>query len=179
MSWRLAGSIAFTAIILTGMALIAPGAHLLELPNKMGMGANDYFVVQRVYNGWWLAGLLLPAAFVANVALAIAQRYDSTALILAMFAAALIGLNLAIFFVWTQPANAATANWTTQPEDWFGLRRQWEYSHAVNAGITLLAFCATTAASLRGKATAQAATSQSNIAVQNPGVGDEPAKDPN
>lgn len=77
------------------------------------------------------------------------------ALILATFAAALIGLDLAIFFVWTQPANAATANWTTRPEDWLDLRRQWEYSHAINAGIMFVAFGATTAASLRGKATAQ------------------------
>jgi hypothetical protein len=159
MRWRVPGSLAFAAIILTAMALIAPAAHLLELPNKMRMDANDYFVVQRVYNGWWLVGLLLPAALVANLALAVAARYDRMALILATFAAALIGLDLAIFFVWTQPANAATANWTTRPEDWLDLRRQWEYSHAINAGIMFVAFGATTAASLRGKATAQAATS--------------------
>jgi hypothetical protein len=152
MSWRVCGSIAFAAIVLTGMALVAPAAHLLELPNKMRMEANDYFVVQRVYNGWWLVGLLLPAALVANLALAVAARYDGMARILAMLAAALIALDLAIFFVWTQPANAATANWTTEPEAWLDLRRQWEYSHAINAGIMFLAFCATTAASLRGEA---------------------------
>ena len=148
---RVAGSIAFAAIILTGSALVAPAAHLLELPNKIGMGPNDYFVVQRIYNGWWLVGLLLPAALVANIALAVAARRDSTALLLAMFAAALIALNLAIFLVWTQPANAATGNWTTRPENWLDLRRQWEYSHAINAGIMFVAFCATTAAALRGK----------------------------
>jgi hypothetical protein len=162
MSWRVAGSIAFAAIILTGSALIAPAAHLLELPNKIAMGPNDYFVAQRIYSGWWRVGLLLPAALVANVALAVAARRDSTALLLALFAAALIALNLAIFFVWTQPANAATGNWTTRPDNWLDLRRQWEYSHACNAGIMFVAFCATTAASLRRKATAPAATSLSN-----------------
>ncbi len=161
MSWRLTGSIAFAAIILTGSALIAPAAHLLELPNKIAMGPNDYFVVQRIYSGWWRVGLLLPAALVANVALAVAARRDSTALLLAMFAAALIALNLAIFFVCTEPANAATGNWTTRPANWLDLRRQWEYSHASNAGIMFVAFCATTAASLRRKATARAAASQS------------------
>jgi len=164
MRWRVAASIAFAAIILTGSALVAPAGHLLELPNKIGMGPNDYFVVQRIYNGWWLVGLLLPAALVANIALAVAARRDSTALLLAMFAAALIALNLAIFLVWTQPANAATGNWTTRPENWLDLRRQWEYSHAINAGIMFVAFCATTAAALRGKATAHAATSQSKAA---------------
>lgn len=162
MRGRKAGSIAFAAIILTGMALIAPAAHLLELPNKMEMGAIDYFVVQKLYRGWWLVGLLLPSAFLANLALAVGARYDGTARTLATFAAALICLNLAIFFVWTQPANTATANWTAQPENWLGLRRQWEYSHAINAGIMFVAFCATTAASLRAQATAQAAPSPSN-----------------
>lgn len=71
MRWRVPGSLAFAAIILIAMALIAPAAQLLELPNKMRMDANDYFVVQRVYNGWWLVGLLLPAALVANLALAL------------------------------------------------------------------------------------------------------------
>ncbi|MBA1347688.1 hypothetical protein [Rhizobium sp. WYCCWR 11146] len=58
-------------------------------------------------------------------------------------------LKLVIFMVITQPANAATESWTVQPENWESLRTQWEYSHAVNAVITLLAFCCATLASLR------------------------------
>jgi hypothetical protein len=144
-------AIRFAAVIVTGMALIAPASHLLELANKIGMEANDYFVVQRVYAGWWLLGLLLPAALLANLALVVAARADRSASRLALVAAALIALNLVIFFVWTQPANTATVNWTIQPENWRSLRRQWEYSHAVNAGIMFIAFCATTAASVRAK----------------------------
>jgi hypothetical protein len=63
------------------------------------------------------------------------------------------------------------------PNNWFVLRRQWEYSHAINAGIMFVAFCATTAASLRGKATAQAATSPSHASgspINRPGI-DAPA----
>jgi hypothetical protein len=37
-----------------------------------------------------------------------------------------------------------------RPENWETLRQQWEYSHAVNAGVMLLAFCAATLAALRG-----------------------------
>ncbi len=144
-------AIRFAAVIVTGMALIAPAAHLLELANKIGMETNDYFVVQRVYAGWWLVGLLLPAALLANLALVVAARADRSASRLALVAAALIALNLVIFFVWTQPANTATVNWTIQPENWRSLRREWEYSHAVNAGIMFIAFCATTAASVRAK----------------------------
>jgi hypothetical protein len=140
----------FLAIVLTGLAVIAPAAHLFELPGKIDMSASDYFVVQRIYLGWWMVGLLLPAAFIANLGLAIAVRHDSSAFWPAIAAMALIAVNLVIFVIWTQPANAATENWAVRPENWEALRRQWEYSHAVNAGVTLLAFCAATLAALRG-----------------------------
>ena len=45
----------------------------------------------------------------------------------------LIVANLAIFFVWTFPANQATNNWTVVPKNWNKLRIQWEYSHAAHA----------------------------------------------
>ena len=54
-------------------------------------------------------------------------------------AALLIAATLAIFFAWTFPANQATGNWTSVPENWEQLRTQWEYSHAANAAITFLA----------------------------------------
>src|SRR6478609_10253655 len=38
---------------------------------------------------------------------------------------------------------------TLRPENWAALRRQWEYSHAVNAGVTFLAFCLATASAIR------------------------------
>jgi hypothetical protein len=47
----------------------------------------------------------------------------------------------AIFFTWTYPANQATDNWTTIPANWEQLRREWEYSHVVNALVTFAAFC--------------------------------------
>jgi hypothetical protein len=137
------------AIIVTGLALVAPGAHLLELANKIRMSQEQYFVAQSIYRGWWLAGLLLPLAAIANLALAALARHDRTALVLALTAAGLIAVNLVIFFAWTQPANAATANWTVQPANWEALRRQWEYSHAINAGVTFAAFCAATLGALR------------------------------
>jgi hypothetical protein len=141
--------IRFLAIVLTGMALVAPAAHAYELLNKIGLTQEQYFIVQRIYDGWWMAGCLLPAAIAANLALAFAARYDRTTVRLALVAAGLVALNLVIFFIWTQPANAATANWTVQSENWEALRRQWEYSHAVNAAVIFAAFCASTCAALR------------------------------
>ncbi|NEH40335.1 hypothetical protein [Rhizobium leguminosarum] len=139
----------FLAIIITGMALAAPAAHAFALLNKIGTAKADYFVAQQAYAGWWIVGLLLPLALLANIGNAVALRADGTAMMLSIAAAALIALNLVIFMVFTQPANAATENWTVQPENWENLRARWEYSHAVNAAVTLLAFCCATLASIR------------------------------
>jgi hypothetical protein len=37
------------------------------------------------------------------------------------------------------------------PNDWEQLRRQWEYSHAVNAVVTFAAFCSVALSSLMAK----------------------------
>ena len=55
---------------------------------------------------------------------------------------------LLIFFIWTQPANVATASWTRMSASWQSLRMHWEYSHAVNAGITFLDLCASVLSAL-------------------------------
>jgi hypothetical protein len=136
--------IRFLAVLVTGLALIAPGAHVYELPRKIVLPMEQYFVVQGIY-----PGLLLPAALVADLALAYVVRTDRLAFSLALGAAALLALNLAIFVIWTQPVNSVTNNWLVQTGNWQALRRQWEFSHAVNAGVTLLAFCLATLAALR------------------------------
>ena len=64
-------------------------------------------------------------------------------MVFALLAAGLILATLVVFFIWTFPANQATQNWTVQPANWSELRAQWEYSHAVNAVITFVAFCCT------------------------------------
>ena len=134
----------FLAVLLTGLALIAPGAHLFELANKMALSKPEYFVVQKIYIGWWIAGLLLPLALIASLVLAYSENN-----LLALGAAALILTNLVIFYFFTYPVNVATQNWTVMPDNWEALRRHWEYSHAVNAGVTFSAFCLSILAALK------------------------------
>jgi hypothetical protein len=50
----------------------------------------------------------------------------------------------AIFFTWAFPANQATVNWTALSDDRSPLRVAWEYSHALNAVVTLIALCSVT-----------------------------------
>jgi|SRR5262245_29881531 len=134
----------FLAVILTALALIPGGAHLLELPNKIGLSQDQYFVAQGIYRGWSLTGIVLIAALAGNLVLAFVERGRPPAAGLALFAALCVAATLVIFFIWTFPANQATSNWTTVPGNWETLRRQWEFSHAVNAVVMLVAFCSVT-----------------------------------
>jgi hypothetical protein len=145
MGWRV---VAFLAVMLTALALVPGGAHLAEMPNKMALGEREYFIVQDIYRGWAWFGIALCGALAANLALALLLRRDGLAGALALAAAALVSASLVVFFVWTFPANQATANWTRVPASWQEMRRQWESSHAAGAALNLLALGAVTAASL-------------------------------
>ena len=124
----------FLAVVLTALAFVPAGAHLSELPNKIGLPRDAYFVAQGLYRGWALFGFVLSRALAANLGLAAAR--------LALGAGPLIASVPAVFFAWTHPANSATENWTRAPGDREALRRQREHSHAANAGLTFLALCA-------------------------------------
>jgi hypothetical protein len=134
----------FLAVVLTALALVPAGAHLFELPNKIGLPRDAYFTVQGIYRGWALFGVVLFGALAADLGLAavLRRRRRRVPAWLALAGGSLIALTLAVFSTWTYPANLATENWTRMPPDWEALRRQWEYSHAANAGLTFLALCA-------------------------------------
>jgi hypothetical protein len=138
----------FLALILTALAFVPAGAHLFELPNKMGLEAGSYFVVQGVYRGWALFAVVWIGALLANLALAVVLRRQRRAFVLVLATLLCLVLSWAIFFIWTEPANRATTYWTNVPENWEALRRQWEYSHAVNAAVTFAALCCVTLATL-------------------------------
>ncbi len=129
----------FLAVVLTALALLPGGAHLMALPAKMAMPEDPYFVVQQIYRGWALAGAVIFLAIFANVLAALLTRQSRWKWQLFAAAGVLIAVTLAVFFAWTYPANQATGNWTSAPENWEQLRSDWEYSHAANAVITFLA----------------------------------------
>jgi hypothetical protein len=138
----------FIAIVLAALALVPAGAHFFALPNKIGLPADGYFIVQGIYRGWALFGFVLIPALVANAAAAFLMRDQRWPCRLALVAALSFVVTLIIFFAWTYPANQATSNWTSIPANWEALRDQWEYSHAVNAVITFNALCAATLSAL-------------------------------
>jgi hypothetical protein len=125
-------------ILLTAIALVPAGAHLLELPNKIGMSRDDYLAAQRSYRGWQLLGVPLVAAIVANAALALTADARGAALG-GGIGGALLLVTLIVFALVVLPVNRATKNWTQAAADWELLRRRWEYGHAGNAVLSLVA----------------------------------------
>lgn len=129
----------FLAVILTALALLPGGAHVMALSAKIAMPEEPYFVVQQIYRGWAWAGAVIFLAIFANILAALLTRANRRKWQLFAAAGLLIAATLAVFFTWTYPANQATGNWTSVPENWEQLRTEWEYSHAVNAAISFLA----------------------------------------
>jgi len=141
-------TIRILAILLTALALVPAGAHLLALPNKIGLPADQYFVTQGIYRGWAILGIVLFAAIAANVLLVLRSRAKGRAFGFAVTGLVCVAATLVIFFAWTYPANQATVNWTSIPPDWTALRARWEYSHAVNAVLLFVGLGAVTLSAL-------------------------------
>ena len=141
-------TLSILAIVLTALALVPAGAHLFELPNKIGLPRESYFTVQNIYRGWQLFAFVLIPAVLVDAWLAVSLRADTLRFSLALAGTLCIASTLVVFFVWVFPGNQATANWTIVPPDWEQLRSNWEYGHAASAVLNFLALCLVTTAAV-------------------------------
>ena len=114
----------FLSLFLTALCLGPALAHLLELPNKLSLGRDDYFTVQQIYRGWALLGVLIAGVFASTIALAWMTR------------------RLPAVCYWVLTAILCEAAAQLVFENWQTLRVQWEYSHAVGSILTLAALVA-------------------------------------
>jgi hypothetical protein len=127
----------FFSLFCTALVMGAALAHLLELPNKISLTRDAYFTAQQLYRGWALLGILIAAALLSTAALTIVVRHTPRVFPLTLLALlCLVGAQV-VFWTFTYPANRATNNWTFLPDNWQDLRQQWEYSHAVGAGLNM------------------------------------------
>src|SRR5262245_5346571 len=132
----------FIALLATALALGGALAHAIELPNKITMSREEYFVAQQIYRGWDQLAYLLGVELTAMIAVPVRfwgkprVAYPTLVAIAALIAAQLV------FWIWTFPANAATQNWTVAPTYWDTLRTQWEFSHLAGAFFQLVAMSA-------------------------------------
>jgi hypothetical protein len=121
------------ALLSTAIALGGALAHLFELPNKIGLSRDDYFVVQGIYRGWQLLGFVLLVQLLSIITVIVLSKHERDVRVLSVIALICLIAAQVLFWTFTYPANVATDNWTRIPANWETLRRNWEYSHAAGA----------------------------------------------
>lgn len=132
----------FASALLLAIILVPAGAHVFALPNKIGLPAEEYMTVQRIYDGWALFGIPIVLALLALLLQTILLRRQRTACVLSALSFWLVAASQAVFWIYTFPMNEATAQWRVLPEDLQPMRLQWEYSHAAGAALVFLAYVA-------------------------------------
>lgn len=135
-------AVRFLALFFTALALGPALAHLLELPNKIGLSGEHYLAVQQIYRGWSLLGVVVAGALLSTATLAVFVRGRRETFVLTLVALLAIAGTQVIFWTFTFPVNQATNDWSVLPPNWAELRRQWEYSHAAGAVLNLAALTA-------------------------------------
>jgi hypothetical protein len=141
-------TVKFLAITLCALALVPSGAHLMELLNKLHLPAEEYLVVQRLYRGWALSGVLAVGALLSTSLLAVTLR-GQRGFVAAIIALLCLAATQVIFWSATYPVNVITHDWTILPGNWQALRGRWEYSHAASAVLNVGALLASVTAVLR------------------------------
>lgn len=127
-----------TSIVSVTIVFGSGFAHLLEAYNKMRLSKEEYLVVQQIYRGWSLLGIVVLIALVSTLLLAIQTRYQLY-FTLNLLSCVCILITLVIFFAFIFPVNQQTKNWQVLPGNWLQLRNRWEYSHIINAIIYFIA----------------------------------------
>ncbi len=138
----------FVALFATALAMGGALAHALELPNKIGMSREEYFIAQKLYLGWNRLAYLLAVELGGMLAVIYLYRRRPRILYPALAALACLIAAQAVFWIFTFPANQATENWSLTTTDWEVLRRQWEYSHLAGAVFQTFAMASLIVAAL-------------------------------
>src|SRR5262245_60382947 len=69
-------AVEFLALMFVALSVTGPIAHLASLPNKIDVPRDTYFVMQRVYDGWWVLGLPWVGAACLSALAAFTSRRD-------------------------------------------------------------------------------------------------------
>jgi hypothetical protein len=124
------------------LAVFAPMAHVLELPNKLALDAALWLAVQQhLYRGWGPfigAPTELGALFTSLLLVYLRRRSRAVCAATVLASLGYVGM-LAAFFVLNKPVNVALASWTAAnlPPDWTAYRARWEAGHAIAAAFAL------------------------------------------
>jgi hypothetical protein len=133
-------------LILAVLAVLAPVAHVLELPNKLALDGPLWLSVQQhLYRGWGplLGGPAEIGALASSVAVLALERRATGRWWVLVACLAYAGM-LAVFFAFDAPVNAALSGWTpaSLPADWPRYRLRWECGHVAAAALSLVGLAA-------------------------------------
>ncbi len=134
-------------MLLSALTLGLTFAHVLELPQRLGYGADLWMSLTRpnaLYRFFGvIGGPLEIAAVVAVCALAVAVRRRVFTRRLMLGAAALHVAALACWIGVVAPANVEIGRWMANgiPPAWERWRVQWESGHAAGFVLLLFGFC--------------------------------------
>ena len=67
----------FVSLLFTAFAMAGGLAHVFELPNKITLTADDYLIVQQIYRGWSLLGIVIFGSLFSTLALAVLARRNA------------------------------------------------------------------------------------------------------
>jgi hypothetical protein len=129
-------------LVFAVLAVFAPMAHVLELPNKLALDAQLWLAVQQqLYRGWgpFVGAPTELGGLFTSLLLVYLRRRSRTVVAATVLASLGYAGMLASFFVLNQPVNAALASWTASslPPDWMAYRARWESGHAIAAALAL------------------------------------------
>jgi len=81
----------------------------LELLTKLSLPRDDYIIMQQIYRGWALLGIVIVAALLATLATVIVGRRQRKVMVPAVVALASLAGAQAIFWLLTYPVTGQPA----------------------------------------------------------------------
>jgi hypothetical protein len=139
----------FLTLVLSALALTMTSAHVLELPQKMGYGAELYAAVNTtLYRQFAIVGgVYTVGSIVAAAVLVVLVRRRPLAFAWTLAGAACLLLAFGSWLTLVEPVNREIADAmrvspASVPALWMRLRARWEYGHAAGFVIQLAGFCA-------------------------------------
>ncbi|TPM32653.1 DUF1772 domain-containing protein [Mesorhizobium sp. B2-3-5] len=155
-------------VILVASAMAMALAHALELPGKLRLGKERYFVVQQIYYpGFTIGGGVAEVGgIIATLASLLTARVGSIQFWLIACALAALLVMQGIFWFMTQPVNKCWLQGVelsspakgffgtegrgrpaqSQETEWIALRNRWEISHVMRAVAAMLSLALLTTA---------------------------------
>jgi hypothetical protein len=135
----------FITIMLTAVLLTMGFTHLWQLPHRMDYDGALWLETLRFYIKFGPSGpgpVIEVAAIQSTILVAFLVRNRRPAFAWTLVAAIALVVSLGVWWVFIYPVNTELLKWTaeTLPQNWADFRNQWEYAHAVRAGLLFVAY---------------------------------------